>query len=36
MLIYKVTNLLDNRAYIGKRELSEEKFLRSKYYGKRR
>jgi group I intron endonuclease len=32
-VIYKTTNLVNGKIYIGKRILSKEKFLRSGYYG---
>lgn len=33
MLIYKITNLIDGKVYIGKRQRSKREFLNSDYYG---
>jgi group I intron endonuclease len=32
-VIYKTTNLINNKIYIGKRIFTKEKFFRNKYYG---
>lgn len=32
-VIYKTTNLINNKIYIGKRIFTKDKFLRNKYYG---
>jgi hypothetical protein len=33
MVIYKITNLVNGKVYVGKRAYSKEKFLKSYYYG---
>lgn len=33
MQVYKITNLINNKVYIGKRQINKEQFLKSDYFG---